>query len=415
MPLSTRFPALASPDFRRLWPANIFSAIGGQMQMVALNWQIYELTHDALALGAIGLVRVIPILLFSLLGGSAADHYDRRKLLLMTQGSLTVIALVLGALSLSGGITPTAIYALAALSAAVTAFNNPAYQALIPSLVGRENLQNAVTLGTTGFQVATVIGPALAGIVIGRYGIAWAYLINAVTFLAPLTVLATLRYRPARTEETSPPLNFLESLREGIVFMRSTPILLSTMLLDFIATFFSSASALLPIFARDILHVGAEGFGLLSAAPAVGSSITAVTLALLPPIRETGKTLILAVLLFGFATIGFGLSTTFPAALFFLALTGATDTVSTVIRQTVRQLVTPDRMRGRMIAIGMIFFMGGPQLGELEAGVVARWFGAVASVVSGGILSVLGTLTVAANATELRRFRLAEHPRPEER
>jgi MFS family permease len=248
----------------------------------------------------------------------------------------------------------------------------------------------------------------LAGLVIGRIGLGWAYIINALTFLAPIAVLATLRYRPEPVDGSAPRIHFLESLWEGIHFVRSTPILLATMGLDFLATFFSAASALLPIYARDILHVGAEGFGILSAAPAIGSFITGVLLALLPPIRETGKVLLFAVFFFGVATIGFGLSTTLPLALFFLACTGASDTVSTVIRQTVRQLVTPDRMRGRMIAISMIFFMGGPQLGELEAGVVARFFGAMVSVVSGGILSVLGTAAIALSSPRLRHFRLEQ-------
>jgi MFS family permease len=378
------------------------------MQFAALNWEIYDLTHDPFALGAIGLVRVVPIILFSLLGGTAADHFDRRKLLLITQCSLTLIALCLGTLSLTGHISVAAIYILAACAAAVMAFNNPAYQALIPSLVGRENLQNAVTLGTTGFQVATIIGPMLAGLVIGKAGIGWTYIINAVTFLAPIVVLATLHYRPEKRNDTTPRIGVLESLKEGFAFMRRTPVLLSTMSLDFIATFFSSASSLLPIYAQDILHVGPEGYGILAAAPAIGSFLSGVTIAVLPPIRESGKVMLAAVFFYGLATVLFGVSHIFLLSLLFLGLTGVTDTVSTVIRQTLRQLATPDRMRGRMVAISMIFFMGGPQLGELEAGGVAKLFGAVASVVSGGILSVLGTTWIAATSTSLRNFRMSD-------
>ena len=404
--LSQRFPALKVRDFRRLLSANIFSNAGSQMQLAALNWQIYELTHDPLALGVIGLVRILPIILFSLVGGAVADRYDRRLLLLTTQATLTLLSLTLGITSLTGHITAPLIYTIAAIAAAVNAFNNPAYQALVPALVGRDNLQNAVTLNTTGFQMSTILGPVLAGLVIGRIGIPYAYLINAATFIPVLLALALLHYRPLPSDDTAPRIGFIDSLQEGIVFVRSTPILMSTMGLDFVATFFSSASALLPIYAKDILHVGAEGYGILAAAPAMGSLVTGVTLTLLPPIKETGRILLWSVLLFGCATIGFGFSRTFPVALFFLALTGITDNVSTVIRLTVRQLVTPDRMRGRMVAISMIFFQGGPQLGELEAGGVAKLFGAMASVVSGGVLSVLATLLIAAQSKTLRNYRL---------
>ena len=400
-----RLPALGSPDFRNLWIAQIISSAGSQMQFAALNWEIYDLTHSPLALGAIGLVRVIPIILFSLIGGAFADAYDRRTLLLITQAVLTGVALALGALSRAHATSVTGIYLLTAVGAAAVAFDNPARQALIPALVPRAHQPNAYALGSTGFQVATIAGPVLAGTVIARYGIANAYLLNAVSFLVVIGALLTLRYRPEPTKEplTKPSL---QSLREGIAFVRGTPILVTTMTLDFWATFFSSASALLPIFARDILHVGAQGYGWLAAFPAVGSLVAGVLVSLLPPIVRQGKVIVWSILVYGLATVGFGWSHAFWLSALFLAGTGAADTVNTVLRQTIRQTVTPDRLRGRMISINMIFFMGGPQLGEMEAGLVAKLIGPALSVVTGGIACVLTGGWVAAFSPWLNNYRL---------
>jgi MFS family permease len=419
--LSERFPALASRDFRYLWLGQIISAAGSQMQFAALNWQIYDLTGSPVALGMIGLVRVIPILFFSLIGGTVADAYDRRKLLIGTQSLLTAVAVTLALLSHQKALAPLGIYLLTAIGAAAIAFDNPARQALIPSLVPREHLPNAFALNSTGMQVATIAGPVLAGQVLARMGASWAYLFNALSFLAVITALLLLRFRPLPTSEPLARPSW-ESLKEGIRFVRTTPILVASMTLDFWATFFSSATALLPIFARDILKVGPQGFGLLSAFPAMGSLLTGVLLTLLPPARRQGYVMLWAVFAYGLATIGFGLTGLFPsvtggtflsgafiAAALFLAGTGAADTVSTVLRQTIRQTVTPDRLRGRMVSVNMIFFMGGPQLGELEAGLVAQWYGAVASVVSGGIGCLLTAGTVALRAPWLRRYELSRH------
>jgi MFS family permease len=414
--LERRFPALLSPDFRRLWVGQIISAAGSQMQFAALNWQVYEMTRDPAKLGAIGLVRVVPIILFSLLGGTVADAHDRRKLLLITQTALTLVAVALGVLALLNRTTLFAIYALTALGAAAVAFDNPARQALIPALVPREHLPNAFALNSTGFQVATVAGPVLAGLTLRHLGAGWAYLANAASFVAVIAALLLLRYRPAPEEQSAgAPRVSWESLKEGIAFVRNTPILVSTMGLDFLATFFSSASALLPIFAKDLLNVGPEGYGLLAAFPAVGSLAAGSLMSLLPPVKEQGRVLVWSVLAYGVATVAFGFSPLagagaagFALAAACLAATGASDTVSTVLRQTIRQTVTPDRLRGRMVAVNMIFFMGGPQLGELEAGLVAKWAGAVASVVSGGVACLLCTAAVAARSPWLLRYRLVK-------
>jgi MFS family permease len=407
----TRFAALQSPDFRNLWFGQIFSAAGSMMQFAALNWQIYDLTRSPVALGAIGLVRVVPIVLFSLIGGALADAYDRRKLLLMTQTALALVALALGLLSITNHTTLWSIYVLSAVGAAAVAFDNPARQALIPSLVPREHLPNAFALNSTGFQVATIAGPALAGLIIKHYGVGGAYLINSGSFLAVIGVLLTLRFRPtprADDDISAAPAVSIAALKEGIAFVLGTPILTATMLLDFAATFFSSASALLPIFAREILDVGPDGYGFLASFPAVGSLIAGMIVTFLPPISRQGRVLVWAVMAYGLVTVGFGFANIFALSAFFLAATGAADTVSTILRQTIRQTVTPDRLRGRMVAINMIFFMGGPQLGELEAGLMAKAFGPVVAVVSGGIGSVIAAALIAAKSPWLYRFKLSD-------
>lgn len=410
--LFTRLPALQHRDYRNLWMGQVISAAGSQMQVAALHWQVYELTHSPVALGAVGLVRIVPIILFSLLGGAAADSFDRRRVLLITQSILALVALTLGALALTGHTTLAALYILTAVGASAISFDNPARQSLIPSLVPRDHLPNAFAINSTGFQVATIIGPVLAGLIIGKVGLGWAYIVNFFTFMAVISALLTMRYRPEPGHEGQRASGInLESLKEGIAFVRNTPILVATMTLDFWATFFSSASALLPIFAKDILKVGPEGFGWLSACPALGSLLAGVTLTLLPPIKEQGKVIIWSVILYGLATIGFGLSNNLYLSGLFLALTGTTDTVSTIIRQTIRQSVTPDHMRGRMVSVGMLFFMGGPQLGELEAGLVAKWTNPMISVVTGGLACVLIAAGCVAKWPWFRKYQLEETAR----
>ncbi len=413
--LSETFPALLSPDFRNLWLGQVISAAGSQMQFAALNWLIYDITGSPLALGGIGLVRVIPIVLLSLVGGAVADAYDRRKLLFFTQSLLAIVALCLGGLAHFHMVTIPLIYLFTAVGAAAIAFDNPARQALVPSLVPREHLPNAFAINSTGFQVATIVGPVLAGVIIGRFGATVAFTLNAASFGAVLIALAVMRYRPAPIAEGEPAPGFSwESLKEGVAFVRSNPILVSTMTLDFWATFFSSATALLPIFAKDILRVGPEGFGVLSAFPAVGSFVTGSLMTFLPPVVRQGRTILWAVVAYGLATIGFGLAPSFGLghtlafylSALFLAGTGAADTVSTVLRQTVRQTVTPDRLRGRMVSVNMIFFMGGPQLGEMEAGFVAKISNAMVSVVTGGIGCLLTAATVTATSPWLWHYRL---------
>jgi MFS family permease len=369
-----------------VWAGQFISVAGSQMQTVAINWHVYLLTKSSLALGAVGLVRVVPIILCSLVGGVVADVFDRKRLIIGTQLVMLTNAGLLAAVTAYGLRSVWPIYLLTALSSAATAFENPARQALLPMLVPPEDFTSAVSLGLISFHFATVVGPALAGLVLSEYGPAPVYAANALSFIAVIMAMLLIRAsgRVAASESNAARVSFA-ALREGLGFVRRTPIIVQTMTLDFVATFFASATALLPIFAAEILHVGARGLGLLAAAPATGSVITGFIMARLGTLRKQGVILLAAIGVYGLATIGFGLSKIFWVSLIMLALVGSADTVSTVLRQTIRQLSTPDYLRGRMTSINMIFFMGGPQLGEMEAGALAALLGAPLSVVTGGV------------------------------
>jgi MFS family permease len=401
------FNALGHRDFRLMWMGQFVSVTGSQMQLVAINWHVYLLTKSALALGAVGLVRVVPIILCSLLGGVVADAFDRKRLILATQVVMLASAGALALVTAGGLKSVWPIYLLTALSSAAVAFEAPARQALLPALVPEEDFQNAVSLYMIVFHVSMIGGPALAGLLLNSYNPALIYGINAASFLAVIVAVLMIRAsgRATRDEEDASKGVSLGALGEGLRFVWRTPIIVQTMTLDFIATFFASATALLPIFATEILRVGARGLGILAAAPAVGSVLTALVLARLGPLRRQGAIMLGSVALYGAATVAFGLSRVFWFSLLMLALTGMADTVSTVLRQTIRQLSTPNYLRGRMTSVNMIFFMGGPQLGELEAGVVASLTGsAMISVVTGGVGCLIAVALTAWMAKSLLSY-----------
>ncbi len=402
------FIALRHRNFRLLWSSQLVSMAGSMMQNAALLWHVSLLVppgQRGLALGMVGLVRIVPIIAFSLVSGVVADALDRRKLMLVTQSGMALAATLLAIHSFRGEHSLWPVYVLAALGSAFGSFDGPARQSLIPTLVPREILPNAITLNTIMFQIASVLGPALGGLVIGTLGVSWAYALNGVSFLFVIGALLMMRDLPERPHNERGELS-LHAAAEGLRFVFRTPLIRSTMLLDFFATFFASATALLPIFAQDILRVGAQGYGLLSAAPSVGALLTSAALVpLAHKIERRGAVMLWAVLGYGLATIVFGLSREFWLTFLCLGLTGATDTVSMVIRNIIRQLNTPDAMRGRMTSVNMIFFMGGPQLGELEAGLVANAWGAPLSVVTGGIGCLLATAWVARKTPALRAYR----------
>jgi MFS family permease len=404
--------ALQHRNFRLIWIGLLVSFSGTFMQNAALLWHVSLLVpadKKALVLGLVGLGRVAPVVVFSMISGVVADAVDRRQLLLLTQTLAALVAFGLATLTYFGVTAIWPIYLLAAIGGGVSAFDLPARAALVPMLVPRDHLANAITLNTIMFQTASVVGPAAAGIVIAQTGVGMTYALNGVSFGFVIVALLMMRDVP-KTKRTS-----AEGARndvswsaamEGLRFVFQSPLMRSTMLLDFFATFFASATALLPIFAQDILNVGATGYGWLFAAPAVGSFVTSVALVpLVDKITRRGRSILWAVVGHGLATIVFGFSRSFWLTFFCLAMVGSTDTVSTVLRNVIRQLETPDRLRGRMTGVNMVFFMGGPQLGEFEAGAVANWYGAPFSVITGGIGCVLATAWIAWSTPILRKYR----------
>ena len=405
--------ALRHRNFRLLWVGQLVSMSGSMMQSAAILWHVALIAppeHKAIALGAVGLVRVLPIVGFSLVSGVVADVYDRRRVMLITQSLMAGLAAALALLTMGGLQTPWPIYVVAALSSAAGAFDGPARHALIPNLVPREHLANAISLNTIMFQIAAVAGPSAAGLVIATGGVAAAYWINAASFLSVIGALLMMRDVRGKGSDgaphQAPGALSLGAALDGLRFVFAQPLIRSSMLLDFFATFFSSATALLPIFAQDILGVGAHGYGWLYAAPSVGALVaSAAMVRLVDRIDRRGVVLLWSVAGYGLATVAFGASHSFWVMFACLALTGLTDTVSMVFRNVIRQMETPDHLRGRMTGINMVFFMGGPQLGEVEAGLVANWWGAPFSVITGGVGCLLATAWVAARTPALRAYR----------
>jgi len=419
-----RFVALQHRDFRLIWIGQLISMVGTQMQMLAVNWHIAEilkhdtvnmilfgrpisLQADALGLGALGLVRVIPILLAAPIGGMVADTFDRRLVLIWSQGAAAIFAGMLAAITIAGRDSLIAIYLLTAVLSATTAFDNPARQSLIPNLVPSEHLTNAVSLNMLMWQFGRIVGPTLAGVMLGFVNIGSVYAVNSVSYLAVLVALAMMSYRGLAVSSTASGVHW-NSLKIGLRFVWRARLIRATMLLDFGATFFSSSITMLPLIARDVLHTDAIGFGILSTADAAGAILAGFIMSMRRDVYHQGMVLLVSVLIYGLATALFGISTIFVLSYFFFALTGAADTVSTVIRSSLRQLLTPDNLRGRMTAVNQVFFMGGPQLGELEAGIVASALGVPFAVFSGGVATILLTLWVAWKFPHLRKYTMAQ-------
>ena len=386
-------PSLKHRRFFYLWLGLLISIAGAQMQIWAIFWHIRTLTEEPIALGGVGLARILPVIVFSLIGGAVADTLNRRRILFITQTSAALIALSLGLFTQFGNITIWHIYALTALQAVAIAFDGPARQALVPNLVPARDLPNAFSMTSLAFQTGAILGPALSGFAIAYGGQEAVYYINAASFLAVIVALILIGDIPQKASGLVKPVSWT-SIREGIVFILNKPIILSTMLLDFIATFFASANTLMPIIAVDVLKVGVLEYGWLSAAQSVGAALAALVVSQVRELRRQGPIFLGAVVVFGAATVLFGLSSSFVLAWGALAVIGAADSVSAIIRNTIRQLQTPDHIRGRMTSVNMIFFQGGPQLGEVEAGVVAQLFGAPFAIVSGGIACILGMMLV---------------------
>jgi MFS family permease len=386
-------------DYRYLLSGAFLSSFGLQMLSVAVSWDLYLQTRSALVLGNVGFVQVAPFLLFSLFAGHVADRYDRRTVMLVTQFIYVAASLLLA----FGLHSVLAIYGCLLLTAIARTFQGPARGAILPQIVPAKALRNAITWNSSAQEIASVSGPALAGLLLAVSGSRTVYILQSVIAMLTLFCFAAIASRTARHTTAAP--RDLKSLLEGIRFVMANKLILAVVSLDMFGVLFGGATALLPIFAVNILHGGASALGWLRAAPSVGAVLMALTMAHSRRIERAGRALILTVAGFGLATIGFGLSRNLWLSLALLVLVGAFDNVSVVLRNSLVQTKTPDHVRGRVLAVNNIFISCSNQLGAVESGWTAAWIGATASVWAGGIATLVVVAICAALSPALRHWR----------
>ena len=388
--------------FTLFWCGAVLSGVGSQVTVVAMAWQMYELTDSPLQIGLLGLGRALPQIGLALVGGVLADRFDRRRLMMLIQAGQFAVSVLLTVLTFTGAITPAVLFTAAVLLAFGAAIENPPRQAIVPSLLPAADLASGIALNTTQRSVSTILGPALAGLVLAVAGAGTCYLLDAASWLIMLGALALIRTRTAQQRIAS--MSF-EALLAGVRFLRGQRIIFSFMVLDFGATFFGAPSALFPIFARDIFEVGPVGLGLMFAAPSIGAVVTGVFMSARPQIGDTGRWVIIGVAFFGICLVLFAVAPFFWLAMVMLAGSGAGNTVSGVLRGTTNQLLTPDHLRGRVSAINSAFVIGGPQLGQFRSGVFGDLWGAVAAAALGG-LGALGCAIAIGLVPGVWQFRL---------
>ncbi len=381
------------------------SGAGTTLLQAAIAWQVYALSGSALQLGLIGLMRFLPALGMSLVAGAVADSYDRRRIVLAAQVAPLAASVILMAATRTGAVNLPLIYALVLVLALAAAFENPARQALLPLIVPRDMLLNAITLGSTIQQLSFVAGPVLGGVVIAGVGVAGAYGLNAALDVGAILTLIGLRPRQEAGERRAVSI---AAIREGVRFVWRRQVLLGAMALDMFAVIFGGATALLPIYAEQILKVGAGGYGVLTSSLGIGALVMSVAMVFLPPVKHTGRALLLAVAAYGVATVVFGLSRSFPLSLAAYALVGVADQVSVIMRQTTIQLATPDELRGRVSSVSSLFIGASNQVGMVESGVVASLTTPTFAVVSGGLGCLIVVAAIAALMPELRRYRISD-------
>lgn len=405
------YAAWKNPDYRLFACGWFILTFGKQIETVAVGIHLYERTGDPLALGLLGLVQALPVLLLAIPGGQLADRFDRRRLMMLMLGLGTTVSLGLTWLALVDAPVQW-FYVLLALGATSQALGSPSRSALLPELVSPRLFSNAVTWNSSVFQIASMTGPAIGGLIVGtQKSAATAFAVVTVCRLLSLASIAALRYRPIQRVKQA--ISW-ESLVAGIQFVWNTKLILATITLDLFAVLLGGATYLLPIYAKDILHVGATGLGLLRSAEAIGAVSMALLLAHLPPMRRAGRTMLWAVGGFGVATIIYGVSQWFWLSMVMMFLIGAMDNISVVVRHTLVQMLTPDHMRGRVSAINSIFIVASNDLGGLESGVTARLFGPVLSVVTGGIGAIVVVLGTAQVWPQILRIGSLEDIRPTE-
>lgn len=398
-------------DYRLLWAGSFISIFGTQMHAAALYWQIFQITGSLVQLGLLGLVRAVALILTSLIGGMVVDSSNRRKLMLTTQSILLCLSASLAAATWLGVVNVAMIYVVAAAVAVTSSFDQPARQAILPALVPREKLSSAMSLNILSSNVGMMVGPAVGGLAIGVVGVAGAYLIDSLTFLATISALLLMK-----TKFVAPVIRVrgLPAIREGLHFIRMTPVIYGVMLIDFSATLLGSMIGLAPVFADRVFNAGPETFGLLLAAPAFGSVIGASIMSLVPQINKPGRVIMGAVMAYGVFLVLFGLSPTLWLAMLCLAGAGLSDAVSMTMRHTVRLLATPDPLRGRVAATHSAFSAGGPHLGEFQAGMTASLIGPQAAMIFGGSAVILATLGIARLVPAVRSYELSDGPQDPE-
>ena len=406
-PAPGRLIVLRHPDLRRYLSARFLVGVAEQVQTVAVGWQVFSATGSPFDLGLVALSQFLPFIVLILPAGHVADRYDRRRVQLYTYVLLSVCAVLLLAMSLAGVTDIAPVLAVMALFGVARAFDHPTGQAILPNLAGISLFPRAAAVNSSLGQVATIAGPAIGGSLV-LFGVQAAYALTIVLFVAGIALVVGLR-GGGRTEISREPVTW-DTLLSGIRFVRSRPIVLGSISLDLFAVLFGGATALLPIYAGEILAVGPVGLGIMSAAPAVGAATMATTLSVRPIRSHAGLWLFGGVVAFGLATIVFGLSTSFALSLVALVIMGAGDMVSVYIRHLLVQLETPDEIRGRVSAVNSVFIGASNELGQFESGLTAAWWGVVPAVVVGG----LATLAVAAiwSRTFGTLWRLDRLPRP---
>ena len=397
-------PLRVSRDYRLLWGGGFISELGYQFARIAIYVQVTQLTHSAAAVGLVGLTGLIALFAGTLVGGSFIDAHDRRRTLLWAQVAYTTGAGLLLGGALYGRPPVALIYVAGAIHAFVASVDSPTRSAMLPRLVGKELLPSAVALSQVLWQTVSIAGPAIAGVVIARYGFGASYAVDLVTYAA--LFLAAMAMHPMPPEHEPDTASGWVAVKEGFRYVRRNRLIASTFAIDLIAMIFGMPQALFTFLAISQFHRGPEIVGLLFAAPAVGALAQALVAGWARDIRRQGRAVIWAVTAWGAAIAAFGVvGTNLPLALLFLALAGAADVISAIFRNTITQLTTPDRLRGRMSQIFILVVTGGPRLGDFEAGVVAAWFTPTISVISGGVACIVGAGVVALVYPELRRYR----------
>jgi MFS family permease len=401
------YAALRHRDYRLLLIGRFITGFGNEMLTFAIGWELWLRTHSAFALGMVGLVQVVPVLILSLPAGHIADQYNRKRIVIITEFAIALCVLGLGWLSYTEGPIHWVYFLLLGIGIA-RAFNDPASSTLVPETVPPQLFASAATWNTSVWHFASITGPALAGVLIGFFNaVTFIYVFAAFGAIVFVVMLSMIQGRKLALAEKSATWS---AVREGFRFMRNTKVILAAITLDMFAVLFGGAVALLPIYATDILKVGAQGMGIMRAAPSIGALIMAVVIAHVPPMKNAGKTLLIAVAGFGLATIVFGVSTSFILSVAMLGLLGALDNISVVIRGTLLLTQTPDRMRGRISAVNGIFIGISNELGAFESGSVAALLGPVGAVVLGGIGTIVVVLTIARVFPEMRKLKTLDVP-----